>query len=482
MNEILYKQKALACWRGKAIGGTLGMPYEGWAHTLDLSFYDPIPTDLAPNDDLDLQVVWAMALNDMEDPIVDRQTLADAWLRHNTFPCDEYAVATRNLRNGIRPPYSGSYDNWFVDGLGAAIRSEIWACLAPGDPALAARYAYEDACIDHDGDGIMAEIFLAALESAAFVESDLDKLLDIGLEYISPDCRLRNAIEDTRKWCAEKNDFKSIRALIMKHYGNDDFTDVIMNIPFIVAGLLLGNGDFGKSLCMVVNFGMDTDCTGATAGAILGLINPKNISKKWLDPIGNTLLLSKEIVGVTHPGTIEEFSELVCKLRNKVKLRPENTIDPIPDFTKTINAMELSFLSPKQAYRLSTGEDIACEWDKIVFPGTVCEYSVNKLETYKYLAVRRKFYIETAATVRVMFNTDANCDVMIDGKLHFSRECGKIVPSFHRVPKNQSCDLFLEAGEHEISATLLPYPLQEKISWVMGIGELPSYQWLKDAF
>lgn len=95
------------------------------------------------------------------------------------FPWDEYAIAIRNLKNGIRPPFSGSYDNWFVDGMGAAIRSEIWACLAPGNPELAAKFAYQDACVDHSGNGMWAEVFLAAMESAAFVESDVRRIIEI---------------------------------------------------------------------------------------------------------------------------------------------------------------------------------------------------------------------------------------------------------------------------------------------------------------
>lgn len=63
--------------------------------------------------------------------------------------------------------------------MGAAIRSELWACLAPGDPALAAAYAREDACLDHAEEGLWAEVWLAALQSAAFVESDLQKVIDV---------------------------------------------------------------------------------------------------------------------------------------------------------------------------------------------------------------------------------------------------------------------------------------------------------------
>ncbi len=61
--------------------------------------------------------------------------LADAWLEHIHLWPDEYGVACRNLAQGLYPPVSGGFDNGFTAGMGAAIRSEIWACLAPGDRA-----------------------------------------------------------------------------------------------------------------------------------------------------------------------------------------------------------------------------------------------------------------------------------------------------------------------------------------------------------
>ena len=85
------------------------------------------------------------------------------------------------MSNGIQPPISGWYNNHNCDSDGAFIRSEIWACLMPGRPELAVQYAYEEASVDHFGDGIYGEIFTAAVERAAFTESDREKLIDIGL-------------------------------------------------------------------------------------------------------------------------------------------------------------------------------------------------------------------------------------------------------------------------------------------------------------
>ena len=153
ITEDEYHAKVYGCWLGKNIGGTLGGPHEGKKDVLDLTFYDPVPDEPAFNDDLDLQLVWLATL-EKKGPQVSSYDLGQAWLKHITYPFDEYGIARRNLQRGLAPPASGWFDNWFTDCMGAPIRSEIWACIAPGLPDVAARYAYQDATVDHAGEGV----------------------------------------------------------------------------------------------------------------------------------------------------------------------------------------------------------------------------------------------------------------------------------------------------------------------------------------
>jgi len=311
---VEYRRRALGCWLGKAVGGTLGGPYEGHTKgTLSLTFYDPVPDRMLPNDDLDLQVVWAEAIRRHGLPI-HRRMLADAWLRHIQLLPDEYGVAVRNLAAGIYPPASGAFDNGFTAGMGAAIRTELWACLAPGDPDLAVAFAREDACVDHDGEGVHAAVYLAALESLAFVERDRETLLDAAAAYLPADSRVARAIADTRRLWAETGDWREVRERVFAEHGTQNFTDVAQNLAFTVLGWLAG-GDFGEALCIAVNCGMDTDCTGATLGALLGILDPDSIGEAWLKPIGRELVLSPGMVAMPGlPATLDAFTDLVAGL------------------------------------------------------------------------------------------------------------------------------------------------------------------------
>lgn len=327
------KDKILGCWNGKNIGGVLGAPFEGMRQVNQVDFYiQDLDGNPPPNDDLDLQLVWLCGVEKYGRQI-NAALLGEYWLSYIIPDWVEYGTGKNNLRAGIMPPLSGSLSNDFKDSCGCFIRSELWACLCPGHPALAARYAYEDAVVDHADEGMYAEIFCAALQSAAFVESDKYKLIDIGLSYLPQDCDVAKAVRLVIQSYQSGDSYLDARKKLLTQVpGNfgiqakklkdikDDFPiaragyDAPSNIGIVVIGWLYGEDDFGKSLCIAVNCGEDTDCTSATLGAILGIIHGnEKLPEKWLKPVGgviNTCCIN-QLNGIDIPGTVEELSDRV---------------------------------------------------------------------------------------------------------------------------------------------------------------------------
>jgi ADP-ribosylglycohydrolase len=312
-----YHRQVHGCWVGKAVGGTLGGPWEGKKPPQELSFYDPVPEGVLPNDDLDLQVAWLARVRQEGLPI-DRRLLAGAWGDHIVNWPDEYGICQRNLAMRLWPALSGGYDNQSPNGMGAAIRTELWACLAPGDPDLAAHLAVEDACCDHHGDGIDAAVFLAAVQSAAFVEGDRDKLIDLGLGKIDPAGRVARGIRLVLERFGQVGDREAMLAEIIERFGTENFTDVAVNLPIIVLAWLIGGGDFDTAILAAANCGQDTDCTCATLGATLGLIDPDCIGPRWLAPIGEDLVLSVFMAALAPPATLDELTDQVADIAPQV--------------------------------------------------------------------------------------------------------------------------------------------------------------------
>jgi ADP-ribosylglycohydrolase len=354
LNRQDYLDKVTACWLGKNIGGTLGAPFEwrrqlnqvsigpsGAAYTQDLS------GEPAPNDDLDIQLLWLIALEEMG-PDLDARILSDYWCLYVTPHWAEYGTAKINMRSGLTPPLSGTFRNEFRHSCGAFIRSEIWACIAPGCPEIAAQYAFEDAILDHgNGEGTYAEVFCAALESAAFVMADVRELIDIGLSYIPEDCGVAAAVHTALDAYDAGVDWVDARNEILeKHRGSsrpyrisdEDVErgfregqrgyDVPSNIGLLILGLMYGEGDFGQTMVTTVNCGEDTDCTCATVGSIYGILHGTDaIPQPWIDPIGRTIktaclnLGELGYFGNQLPATVDELTERTERITRQVLLR-----------------------------------------------------------------------------------------------------------------------------------------------------------------
>lgn len=292
LNKKEYLNKMHGCWIGKNIGGTLGDEYEGTHDILDIKGFSTAKGEPAPNDDLDLQLVWLKAVQEVGPKALNANILGFFWKTHITPYWNEYGIAMENLAKGLLPPLSGEMNNskWKFSN-GAWIRSEIWACLAPGIPNIAIKYAIMDASVDHGlSEGTYAEIFTASLESMAFFESDIRKLINIGLSYIPDDCRIARSVKIAIDGYDKKLDWKEVREQLRKDCEDLGWFQAPANIGYMVLGLLYGEGDFKKSLIYTINCGDDTDCTGATAGAILGIIlGADKIPADWKEYIGDTI-------------------------------------------------------------------------------------------------------------------------------------------------------------------------------------------------
>ncbi len=319
LNKDELYDRVYGAWLGRCAGCVLGKPVENWSrqkieaylNSVDaypLSSYFPVRNPfmeglplnpsypvatlgnihfMPRDDDIDYTILGLHILETFGKAF-NSENVAQA--SFSTLPFNlvytAEAIAYRNLVNGLIPPQTASYHNPYQEWIGAQIRADIWGYANPGNPQRAAEWAFRDASYTHTGIGIYGEMWIAACIAAAFIEEDPRQVILAGLNEIPQENRLSQAILDTLKWTKEYNDWKAVWEQIQAHYGNYHSIHVIPNTCFIVMGLMMGDGDFEKSICTTVMAGGDTDCTGATVGSMIGVMQGrKALPEKWIDPL-----------------------------------------------------------------------------------------------------------------------------------------------------------------------------------------------------
>lgn len=194
--------------------------------------------------------------------------------------------------------------NPYREWIGAQIRVDGLAYGAAGRPELAAELAWRDASFSHVKNGIYGAMFVSAMIAAAFVESNPERIVEIGLSEIPRHCRLAS---DIRLAVNIANEAKSQLELVdriwetFKHYHPVHTNN---NAALCAAALVFARGDFETAITTAVLGGWDTDCNGATVGSIMGAIEgAKQLPESWTSKLNDTMY--SEINGF-HPIAISE--------------------------------------------------------------------------------------------------------------------------------------------------------------------------------
>lgn len=308
-----YRDMVRAGWLGKCLGGTMGARFENHKCWDPVPMEDLWPREIVPNDDLDIQIVWLEAMQE-RGLYLSSDDLAEYWQDRCWYNFCEYGHFLHNVQRGIRPPLSGTWNNrFFSESEGCPIRSEIWGFVSPGNPALAAEMARLDAQLDHGGMSVEIECFLAAAASAAFATSDLDRALRRGLSVLPPRSRVRGVLARTREICAQYPEPHDAWRVLVREFGDRDASKAVTNLAITLFALFLGRGDFSRTVQLCIWAGWDTDCTAATAGALLGVLNGSAcLPAGWLAKLGPNLVCGIE---VRHKNSsLEELTDATCLL------------------------------------------------------------------------------------------------------------------------------------------------------------------------
>jgi hypothetical protein len=189
--------------------------------------------------------------------------------------------------------------------------------VAPGDPELAADLARRAASVSHDGEAIYGAQVVASMEAQAFVEPDLNVLLDTAVRFIPNDSVIYRMIGEIREWHAEFPDWRTTREQIAANYGYDKYPGnchMVPNHALIILGLLYGGDDFQKALMITNTAGWDTDCNSGNVGCLLGIKNGLagiDAGPDWRTPVSDRMYLPTVDGGRGITDAVRETYEIV---------------------------------------------------------------------------------------------------------------------------------------------------------------------------
>lgn len=282
----VLKDKIAGGWAGKMIGVTYGAPTEFRAQ--GRTYEDSIkwkPSDIRGSlwqDDIYVQLSFLMAMDKygIDAPAKKFQemfALAGFPLWHANMQ------ARKNYYDSIFAPLSGSPEfNIHADDIDFQIESDYIGFMCPGMPATASAIADRIGRIMNYGDGVYGGIFVAALYSEAFLESDISLIIEKALLSIPAESDYHKAISDVillhRQY---PSDWRAAWMQLEGKWGDVDICgagsrfniDAKLNGAYIVMGLLYGEGDPVRTLEISTRCGQDSDCNPSNAMAVLGVIN-----------------------------------------------------------------------------------------------------------------------------------------------------------------------------------------------------------------
>ena len=328
--EVL-KDKIAGGWAGKMVGVTYGAPTEFRA--LGRTYEEPIkwkPEDIKGSmwqDDIYVQLTFLMSMDKygIDAPAKKYQEM---FARAGYMLWHANMQARKNFYDSIFAPLSGTPEyNIHADDIDFQIEADYIGFMCPGMPQTATGIADKIGRIMNYGEGVYGGIFVAALYSEAYFETDIPKIIEKALLSVPSESDYYKIIKDVIKLHKHyPEDWRAAWQELENKWGDVDICgagvpfniDAKLNGAYIVMGLLYGEGDPMKTLEISTRCGQDSDCNPSNALAVLGVIKGfsglPSYMQEGVKAIGDSLFIHTTYsFNTAVSSTVKYAHELITK-------------------------------------------------------------------------------------------------------------------------------------------------------------------------
>jgi ADP-ribosylglycohydrolase len=290
----LFYDKVYAGWIAQIVGAAVGTAVEGYTsdHIKDFfgEIHDYVRKPSTYNDDITYEIAFLEAFS-KKSYAVTSTDIAEEWVALIPSGWSAEDIALKNIMLGIYPPESGYRSNPFREWIGAQMRGAVCGMVAPANPRLAAKLAFEDGCVSHHNNGILGEIFNAVMCSMAFCENDMKTIVKKAIAMIPKDSEYFTVVQFAWEQCEQANDYRTAWKACEKKYEQYNWIHAYPNAAAEVVALYFCGNDFETCLNMISMMGQDVDCNAAQIMTLFGISYGLScIGDKWLKPIDDKLI------------------------------------------------------------------------------------------------------------------------------------------------------------------------------------------------
>jgi len=339
----VLRDKIAGGWAGKMIGVAYGGPTEfrarGETYEQEINWSPSAVRGSLGQDDIYVQLSFMMAMDEhgIDAPA---EKFAESFATAGYRLWHANVMARKNFFDGIMPPLSGSPEyNLHADDIDFQIEADYIGFMCPGMPQIAVKIADKVGHIMNFGDGVYGGMFVAALYTEAFFNTDIPGIIDRALLSIPSDSDYAKCVRGVIMLHLHyPDDWRSAWKELETKWGDVDICgavdpfniDAKLNGAYIVMGLLYGEGDFGKTIEISTRCGQDSDCNPSNAAAVIGVISGlSGIPDSWKSGIesiadslfiftdysfnsavDNTLNYAKQLI-VENGGTVTETQSTI---------------------------------------------------------------------------------------------------------------------------------------------------------------------------